>query len=145
LSAGYLLDTNAISEGRKPRPDAGFVRWISGVDEASLFLSVLTFGELRKGVQSAPDSKRPSLERWLTSELPAFFNERVLAVDLAVADRWGKLDSDLRSAGRTAPAIDCMLAATALVRGLTIVSRNARDFSGLCETLNPWTAADAAH
>jgi predicted nucleic acid-binding protein len=139
VNGGYLLDTNAISEPLKARPNFGFVQWLSSADEATIFLSVLTFGELRKGVELAPRAKHRDLERWLTVELPQRFEGRVLTFDLAVADRWGSADAQMKSKGRSVPIIDCMLAATASAHGLTMVTRNERDFAGLCRTFDPWT------
>src|SRR6185369_14075346 len=100
--------------------------------------SVLTLGELRKGVASLEDERRrTALLDWLETELPAFFAGRVLPIDGEVADRWGRI---LAAAGRPVPAIDSLLAATALHHGLTLVTRNVRDVAGLgLEIINPWT------
>jgi predicted nucleic acid-binding protein len=87
----YLLDTNAISEWVKPQPDPGIVRWFDEVDEDRSYLSVITLGELRKGVDRlAKGRRRDRLEQWLTDELPERFGERMLPVDVAIADEWGR-------------------------------------------------------
>jgi predicted nucleic acid-binding protein len=112
-----LLDTNVLSELRRREPDANVVRWLETRPLSALFLSVLTLGELRKGVEALPASdRRRALDDWLAADLPAFFAGRVLAVDARVADRWGRL---VAQAGRPVPAIDSLLAATALTHGFS--------------------------
>ena len=135
----YLIDTNVLSELRWRDPDANVVRWLADRPASTLYLSVLTLGELRKGIEGLPegDRKRRLLD-WLEVELPAYFAGRILPVDATVADRWGRL---LAQAGRPVPAIDSLLAATALVHGLTLVTRNLRDFPHPeLLVLDPWTA-----
>lgn len=133
----YLLDTNVLSELRRRKPDAGVVEWFEARPARTLYISVLTLGEIRKGVEAlADDRRRLVLLDWLESDLPAFFSGRVMAVDHLVADRWGRL---LAEAGRPLPAIDSLLAATALQHGLRLVTRNEKDFAvaGL-QVINPW-------
>lgn len=133
----YLVDTNILSELRRREPNSGVTNWITGRPSAGLYISVLSLGEIRKGIESLPDGDRRSrLADWLEVELPAFFGERVLPVDERVADRWGRLVSQI---GRPVPAIDSLLAATALYHDLMLVTRNVRDFAypGL-EIINPW-------
>ena len=136
----YLLDTNVLSELRRKTPDPGVSAWIAKRPAASLYLSVLTLGELRKGIDGVKDpDRRLLLSDWVQTELAAFFVGRVLSVDGSVAERWGQL---MAAAGRPIPAIDSLLAATALVHGLRMVTRNARDFEGLgLEVVNPWSNA----
>lgn len=136
----YLIDTNVLSELRRKQPDAGVVEWFTHRPSASLYLSVLTLGEIRKGVQGvAEDARRLALVDWLETELPLFFMGRVLDINSAVADRWGRLVAD---AGRPLPAIDSLLAATALEHDLVLVTRNLKDFAGLpVQCFNPWKAA----
>ena len=133
----YLIDTNVLSEIRRKSPDANVVQWINSRPATSLFLSVLTLGELRKGIDSLADAKRRlKLLDWLETELPLFFAGRILSIDEGVADRWGQL---MASAGRPIPAIDSLLGATAAHHGLTMVTRNSKDFKNLgLEVLNPW-------
>ena len=133
----YLLDTNVISETIRRRQDKLVIGWLEQIPAEALFLSVLTLGEIRKGIERLTDKKRrEKLRLWLEHELPAWFEGRVLPIDLAVADRWGRL---LAETGRPVPTIDSLLAATALHYELRLVTRNARDFAypGL-EVINPW-------
>ena len=134
----YLLDTNVLSELRKRTPNAGVVEWFAQRPASTLFLSVLTLGELRKGVEGVKDvTRRMALLDWLDADLPAFFTGRILSVDAPVADRWGRM---LAAAGRPVPAIDSLLAATAIHHGLSIVSRNVRDLADLgLDVINPWS------
>lgn len=133
----YLIDTNVLSELRRKSPDPAVARWFADRPPGTLYLSVLTLGELRKGVERLADPvRRLALLDWLETGLPAFFAGRVLAVDAAVADRWGHLQA---RAGRPLPAVDSLLAATALHHGLILVTRNVRDVSDLgVQVLNPW-------
>lgn len=137
----YLVDTNVLSELRRREPDAGVTAWFSQRPATTLFLSVLTLGEIRKGIEALPDGERRlKLLDWLEVELPAFFAGRVLPIDARVADRWGHL---MAQAGRPLPAIDSLLAATALTHGLTLVTRNVRDFAFPDLTvIDPWTETD---
>ena len=134
----YLLDTNILSELRRKTPDAGVVEWFSRRPASTLFLSVLTLGELRQGIDGVADAKRRmTMTDWLETDLPAFFAGRILAVDAQVADRWGRL---VAAAGRPLPAIDSLLGATAAQHGLSLVTRNGRDFADLgLDVINPWT------
>ena len=137
----YLLDTNVLSELARPRPDARVVRWFRGVPDESLHVSVLTLGEIRAGIERLPaGTKRERLRVWLEIELRGWFEERLLNVDASVADRWGRLVGESR---RPIPAVDALLAATALRHGLRLVTRNVADFAidGL-EVVDPWTAGD---
>jgi predicted nucleic acid-binding protein len=138
----YLVDTNVLSELRRRDPDANVVRWLEGRPATTLYLSVLTLGELRKGIEALPEGARKRrLLDWLEVALPGFFAGRVLPIDARVADRWGQL---VAQAGRPVPAIDSLLAATALTHGLTLVTRNLRDFQypGLA-VVDPWSEAEA--
>jgi len=135
----YLLDTKVLSELRRKSADQAVVNWMAGRPAATLYLSVLTLGEIRKGVEAVADAQRRLLLLdWLESDLPSFFTGRILPVDLKVADRWGRL---MAEAKRPVPAIDSLLAATALHHELRLVTRNVRDFDypGL-EVINPWVA-----
>ena len=133
----YLLDTNVLSELRRKSPDETVVEWVARRPSSTLYLSVLTLGELRKGIEGVADSKRRmSLNDWLESDLPAFFVGRILPVDAQVAERWGRL---VATAGRPLPAIDSLLGATAAQHGLSIVTRNGKDFADMgLDIINPW-------
>ena len=136
----FLLDTNAISEWVKPRPDPGIVLWLDEVDEDRTYLSVITLGELRKGVDRlAGGRRRDQLDQWLTSELPERFGERMLPVDAAIADQWGRLLAQAESAGTPVGGIDALIAATAKVHGLQVVTRNVGHFrhTGV-DVISPW-------
>jgi toxin FitB len=136
----FLLDTNAISEWVKPLPDPGIVLWLDEVDEDRTYLSVITLGELRKGVDRlAGGRRRDRLDQWLTSELPGRFGERMLPVDAAIADEWGRLLAQAEKAGTPVGGTDGLIAATAKVHGLHIVTRNVRHFrhTGV-EVISPW-------
>lgn len=137
---GYLLDTNCISEAVRLRPDPRVMSWLETVDEGLLYLSVLTLGEIRKGVAALPQGRRrTSLETWLSVELQARFSNRILAIDAAVADRWGSLAAAAKSKGKGLSIIDGLLAATAIQHNLTIVSRNSADFAhAQVSLLDPW-------
>jgi len=133
----YLLDTNVISETIRPRQHKQVIAWLEQIPAEALFISVLTLGEIRKGIEKLTEKKRrEKLRLWLEHELTAWFGRRVLPIDLAVADRWGRLLAEL---GRPVPSIDSLIAATALHHELRLVTRNAKDFDypGL-EVINPW-------
>jgi len=133
----YLLDTNVVSELVRTRPDPAVVAWFDHVPDDSLYISVLTVGEIRKGIESVADGRRKeTLRVWLEHTLPDWFEDRMLVIDEAVAEQWGRLQAQ---AGRPLPAIDSLLAATAIQHDLRMVTRNEKDFSfpGL-EVINPW-------
>ncbi len=136
----YLLDTNAVSEWVKPRPNPGLIRWMESADEDRIFLSVVTLAELRYGVERmAPGARRARLERWLQQELPLRFEGRILPVDEIIAEAWGRTVARGESSGRPVGAMDAFLAATVEVRRLTLVTRNVGHFPGLKAVVNPWT------
>lgn len=134
----YLLDTNVICELVKLKPHAGVVNWVNTVDSAVLYISVLTLGEIRKGIAGIRDVKRHrKIAAWLEKELPAYFEDRILVIDCKVADAWGQLQSDNKA--HPLPAIDGLIAATAITHQLTLVTRNVKDFShASVEVINPW-------
>ena len=138
----YLLDTNVISEWIKPRPDALVERWMRDADEDSLWISVATFAELRQGIEiMGQGPRRAALEDWLENELPARFDGRIIGIDLSVASAWGILRARSLKAGHAMEGMDAFLAAVAQVWGLTLVTRNIKDFerAGI-DLLNPWQA-----
>jgi predicted nucleic acid-binding protein len=134
----YLIDTCALSELVSVRPDKNVISWFESKPQESLHLSVLSLGEIRKGVEKMSQGRRrDQILSWLEHDLPLWFEDRMLPVDNHVADEWGRLLSKVE---RTIPAVDSLIAATALCRRLTVVTRNVKDFDlpGI-ETLNPWT------
>lgn len=136
----FLLDTNAISEPKRARPDAGVVSWLGDQLFSDLYLSVITVGELRRGiVRLEPSRRRDDLDFWL-ADMILRYNQRILPVDLDVTERWASLAEAQRAAGRTSEMTDELIAATAHVHGLTVVTRNVRHFehSG-CRVLSPWS------
>ena len=137
----FLLDTNAVSEWVKPRPDPGLIGWMEAADEDRVFISVISLAELSYGVERLPARKRRRrLEEWLRHELPLRFEGRILPIDNEVAEAWGKTVSRSEAAGRPIGAMDAFLAATAEVHRLTLVTRNVSDFPLLKTVLNPWTS-----
>jgi predicted nucleic acid-binding protein len=138
--SGFLLDTNCISELVSAKPDPRVVDWTDAVDERMLHLSVLTIGEIRKGIGGlAQGRRRTRLETWVEMALKARFAERIVPIDVAIAERWGLLSAEAKRQGRALSIIDGLSAATALHHNLTIVSRNSRDFAGTrVAVLNPW-------
>ena len=139
----YLLDTNVVSEWVKPEPAPSVVEWLSGVDEEETFLSVVSLAELRRGVDLlGAGRRRQRLEKWLSEDLADRFHGRILAIDIAVADAWGRLTARASRAGRTLGTMDGFVAATAAAHGLTLVTRNVRDFERLgVDVFNPWGSA----
>ncbi len=132
----YLLDTNVLSETRRKQADEQVISFLAATDPSALYLSVLTLGELRKGVafkqESDPDAAK-KLGSWVDG-LEFSFSDRVLGIDAATARLWGEW-----SARRPRPVIDTLLAATAVVHGLTFVTRNTKDVRDInVKLLNPW-------
>lgn len=138
--SGFLLDTNVISELVKPRPETRVVSWIAATDESLLFLSVLTIGEIRRGISSLPSTtRRATLEAWLDSSLLVRFNGRILPIDQGVADRWGRLTGSAAARKSPIAVIDGLLAATALHHNLTLVTRNTADIAAAAVAVfDPW-------
>jgi predicted nucleic acid-binding protein len=138
--SGFLLDTNIISELVKPKPEANVTDWVENTDESLLYLSVLTFGEIRRGIAALPQSRRrATLEAWLDKDLRARFEGRILVIDQEVADRWGLLTAAARNSGIVLPVIDGLLAATALEHNLTLVTRDTGQIPSMgVAVFNPW-------
>ncbi len=138
--SGFLLDTNAVSELVSIKPNQRVLDWLEAVDENLLYLSVMTLGEIRQGVAALPQSKkRTRLETWLEVDLQSRFAGRILAIDGDVADRWGWIMAQAQAQGVTLPVVDAPIAATALHRNLTAVTRNVSDFAVVGLTvINPW-------
>jgi len=137
----FLLDTNVVSEWTKPRPDPGVQAWLAAADEDRVFISVVTLAELRHGVERLPaGARRDRLDRWLTDQLPARFEARLLAIDAETAHGWGRVMARRQAAGRPVGTMDAFIAATAEHHDLTLVTRNVADFAGLgIRLVNPWS------
>lgn len=142
MNSRWLLDTCVLSEYARAKPNAHVMRWLAGADEAALALSVLTLAELRRGALALPASRRRSaLESWIDEALPARFLNRVFPVDKKVADVWAERQARLDRQGRPVPVFDGLIAATAVVHGYGVATRNERDFAPFGVTItNPWRA-----
>ncbi|ADG07803.1 MULTISPECIES: type II toxin-antitoxin system VapC family toxin [Kyrpidia] len=142
----YLLDTCVISELVKKAPAPAVLRWVENQDEENLYLSVLTLGELQRGVSKLLDrSRAEQLQAWLNDDLTHRFQRRILPVDQKVAKAWGEISGDAARRGETLPVMDSLIAATAQVHGLVVVTRNVRDIERCrVPVTNPWpdTRAD---
>jgi predicted nucleic acid-binding protein len=137
-----LLDTNVISEFARPdnKPDQRVKQWLEAAEPDSLYASVLTFGEIRRGIEKLPPSKRRTLlETWLEKDLHEWFENRLLIIDEAIANRWGLLAAAAQRVGTPLAIIDGLLSATALAHNLIVVTRNSADFASAgVPVLNPW-------
>ncbi|HEX7362937.1 MAG TPA: type II toxin-antitoxin system VapC family toxin [Bryobacteraceae bacterium] len=140
MSDGYLLDTNVLSETLRSLPDGNVLSWVASQAKNSQFLSVVTVGELRRGIALlVPSGRRTQLEHFVDATVPLWFMGRVLPVTRAIAERWGVLDAQRQLAGRPLNMADSLIAAPALEHQLTLVTRNEKDFAGLgLVPLNPW-------
>lgn len=133
----YLIDTNVLSETRKPRPSPGVAAWVTATPPALMYISILTVGEVEQGIiriRSRGDAQQAALfERWL-AEIEAGFADRILPLTLPAAKAWGR-----QSRTRPLPVIDALIAATAQVHGLTVVTRNVKDYEHAgVQVLNPF-------
>ncbi|HET7922953.1 MAG TPA: type II toxin-antitoxin system VapC family toxin [Gammaproteobacteria bacterium] len=139
----YLLDTCFLSELLKPQPDAGVVEWVSGVEEERLFVSVLSLGEIQKGIEKLKNGRRRRrIQTWLDQDLNSRFHNRILPLDLQTALGWGEICGMSEKNGHPLPVIDSLLAAAARARNLVLVTRNGKDFQVYPVTvLNPWNGA----
>lgn len=141
----FLLDTSALSELTKSRPNAGFLTWLSAQSMQNSFIGAPTIGELELGIRLlTPSKKRHVLEMWL-QDLINEFDDRILSFDVAAARIWAGALAASRRRGMTLPATDSQIAAIASAHGLTVVTRNIRHFRpedfGSLIVLNPWSAA----
>ena len=138
----FLLDTSVVSELVKPAPSAGVLAWLEKSDEDDLFLSVLTIGELEKGIAKLADPRRRArLTSWVRKDLASRFESRLLPVSVEVAARWGSLTGQSGRRGQPLPVIDSLIAATCLVHGLIAVTRNRVDFERCeVECFDPWAS-----
>jgi predicted nucleic acid-binding protein len=141
MNGGFLLDTNVISEfNRVGKPDEHVRQWLDAASADALYVSVITLAEIQFGIEVLPLGKRRvQLEQWMDQEFDSWFADRLLPVDTDVVRRWAVLSADRQNQGRPIAQFDGLIAATALRHGLTLVTRNVKDFSGLGITLfSPW-------
>ncbi|QNK58558.1 type II toxin-antitoxin system VapC family toxin [Paenibacillus sp. PAMC21692] len=139
----YLLDTNVISELVKKEPNPGVLLWIEKCDEMNLFLSVITFGELQKGISKLSDKSRADrLQTWVNQDLKKRFEGRILPIELDVVLTWGRIQGISEKNGVKLPAMDSLIAATAITHNLIVVTRNVEDIER-CQgsVFNPWDDA----
>jgi predicted nucleic acid-binding protein len=136
----FLLDTCVISELVSKRPDPGVVQWIDDVGEEKIYLSAITIGEIKKGIEKLPNSKRKSaLTEWLDDDLLTRFRNKILPIDVGAMLVWGELTAKLEAQGRKMPAMDSLIAAIALYGSLSLVTRNEDDFKQVdIPITNPW-------
>ena len=136
----YLLDTCLISELVKKEPNPAVLAWLDVQDEQSLFLSVLNLGELQKGVNKLVDgAKKDALDAWLRHDLVERFNNRILPVDQETALYWGRLQGGAEQKGEKLPVMDSLIAATAAVHSMLVVTRNTKDLERCgAQVCNPW-------
>ncbi len=136
----YLLDTCVLSELIKTKPSLNVIDWISGIDERCLYISVLTIGEIHKGIEKLPESKKKeNLHKWVNFDLTERFNNKILNIDLQTATIWGKVQAQSERIGRTLPSIDGLIACTGIAHDLTVATRNIKDMKASGASLvNPW-------
>ena len=143
--SGFLLDTNVLSEFSRSAipPNQNVKRWVESAPPDTLFTSVLSIGEIRKGIELlAPGKKRSELEHWIDRDLNGWFGNNLLPVTKAISNRWGIFAARLQQQGTSLGNIDGLLAATAFEHGLTVVTRNVKHFNDLgVVVFNPWNPA----
>ena len=137
----YLLDTNIISELISPQPSLQVATYLKGLDESTIYLSVITIGEIETGIQRLPHSKKKAyLSQWLHEELLPRFDSRIIDIDTEVMLRWGELTGRLKSKGISLPIMDTLIGASSLVSGCTLITRNEKDFRHMgISIINPFT------
>ena len=139
----YLLDTCVISELVKPKPDSRVTQWVRSQDEENLFLSVITIGEIQKGISKLPNgrNKKQQLQNWLSNELRERFTDRILEITVGVAHVWGQILGVCEKKGVSLPAIDSLIASQGIFHKMTVVTRNISDMEPSGASLyNPWSA-----
>ncbi len=136
----YLLDTCVISEVIRPKPNKKVISWLKKQEEKNLYLSVLTFGEIEKGIEKSVDGRRRNkLRLWIEEDLKQRFEGRVLPIDIQVATKWGEIQGKSEIAGKPLPSIDGLIAVTGLVNNCVVVTRNVSDMQqSSVELHNPW-------
>jgi toxin FitB len=140
---GFLVDTNVLSELTRPKSDPQVEKWLNNANDEQLFLSVISLGEILKGITILPEGKRRhQLQQWVAETLRPWFDGRILPVSERIAERWGILAGECQLKGRGLTIADGLIAATALEHDFTVVTRNVRDFADLgIGVFNPWPAA----
>ena len=136
----YLLDTNIISELIAKKPNMKVISFLQGLNEEELYLSVITIGEIKFGIENLPNSeKKQKLLYWLEHDLLNRFSDRIIAVDVDVMLKWGQMNAFLKKKGRPMPIMDAIIAATSLSKKFRLVTRNEKDFMSLdIEIINPF-------
>ena len=136
----YLLDTCVLSEFTRRKPDEKVIHWVDSLDEDKLFISVITVGEIQRGIERLPESHRKTgLLAWMNNGLIQRFGPRILPLDTPTMFLWGSLTSRLENSGQPLPVMDSLIAATALQHNLIIATRNTSDFSPCgTQVTNPW-------
>jgi len=142
----YLIDTCVLSELKKRRPHRGLIEWFESIHDSELYVSILTLGELLKGIEKLPDSDRKeTLSIWVENELMNYFAGRTLQIDYPIIQQWSVISAQGEQQGRPLPVIDGLLAATALQHGLTLVTRNVKDIEHCgVAVFNPWSSPNIA-
>ena len=137
----FLLDTNVLSEVRRPFPDKHVLAWLDALDEDRAFISVVSIAEIRRGIVLMEDGRRrDTLSHWLADELPLRFEGRIVPINSSVALDWGDMMGMAKRLGRGLSSMDGLIAATASSGGLTLATRNIKDFEGFgVELFDPWT------
>ena len=136
----YLLDTNVLSEARKPDCDPGVKTFLDGIAGEDMYICSITVGEICYGIEKLPyGKKKHELAVWLYSKLPEWFNGRVISIDTDVMIEWGKIRANT---DKTLPAVDAMIASASISHHMTLVTRNTKNFEGIegLMLLNPWDA-----
>jgi toxin FitB len=136
----YLLDTCVLSEFTRRRPEGKVIRWVDGIDEEKLFLSVVTIGEIQRGIERLPESHRKNeLRLWLNNSLVDRFGQRILPLETQTMLVWGSLTVRMENSGQPIGLMDALIVATALQHNLIVVTRNSSDFLPCgVQVINPW-------
>ncbi len=136
----YLLDTCVISELIKPQPDQNVISWMQGQNENDLYLSVLTFGEIEKGIKKATNiTRKKTLQLWVENDLKKRFEGRIIPIDFHISIAWGSIQGAAELLGKPMPAVDGLIAVSGLTHSCIVVTRNTSDMEqSSVELLNPW-------
>lgn len=136
----YLLDTCVISELIRPKPDHNVISWMQEQSENDLYLSVLTFGEIEKGIKKATNlTRKKNLQLWVENDLKKRFEGRIIPIDLDVSIKWGDIQGAAELIGKSMPTIDGLIAVSGLTHNCVVVTRNSSDMvQSSVELINPW-------